>query len=151
LQLVALTSKGENKNKRSKLMACFIVPAGEAIVTTVVQKVMEHKEKKDGSERAKETGLKWSRRLSWLNKMLWGGTLLLALEHVWHGEVILRLPFLTAMENPADIASMLQEMATVGLAMAVTVTAVWGIIVLIAEVKSKSIPEVKEAHISGGE
>ncbi len=77
-------------------MACFLVPMGEAIVTTVVQKVVENREKKVGGEKANSMGLKWSRRLGWLNKMLWGGTALLALEHVWHGEVVPWPPFLTA-------------------------------------------------------
>jgi len=132
-------------------MACFLVPMGEAIVTTVVQKVAESREKKDGGERASVMGLKWSRRLNWLNKMLWGGTVLLALEHVWHGEVVPWPPFLTAMENPGDVAPMLHEIATFGVAMAVTVTVVWGIMVLVAELKARTVPEVKETPISGGE
>lgn len=132
-------------------MACFLVPMGEAIVTTVVQKVVESKEKKVGKERITNTGLSWSRKLSWLNKMLWGGTILLALEHVWHGEVVPWPPFLTAMENPADVAPMLHEIATIGVAMAVTVTVVWGIIVLVAELKAKAIPRVVESTVSGGE
>ena len=74
-------------------MACFLVPVGEAIVTTVVQKVAEKREKKDETEKMEKTGLKWSRRLSWLNKMLWGGSIMLALEHVWHGEVVPWPPF----------------------------------------------------------
>jgi hypothetical protein len=32
-------------------MACFLVPMGEAIVATAVQKVMESREKKVGGER----------------------------------------------------------------------------------------------------
>jgi len=126
-------------------MACFIVPAGEAIVTTVVQKIVEKREKKAGGEKTGNIGLTWSRRLSWLNKMLWGGSLLLALEHVWHGEVTFTPPFLTAMQNPADTAAMFREMATVGVAMAVAVTAVWGIIVLVAEFKARAVPKVKTA------
>jgi hypothetical protein len=131
-------------------MACFLVPAGEAIVTTIVQKVIEHKEKKTGEEKDHVIGMKWSRRLGWLNKMLWGGTILLALEHVWHGEIIARPPFLTAMENSADTATMLYEIATVGVAMAVTVTVIWGIMVLIAELKARHISEAKEAPVTGG-
>ncbi len=132
-------------------MACFLVPMGEAIVTTVVQKVAENGEKKVGGERTNNTGLKWSQRLSWLNKLLWGGTILLALEHVWHGEVVPWPPFLTAMENPADIAPMLHEMATIGVAMTVFVTVVWAIIVMIAEIKAKAMPEAKGNPVSGGE
>ena len=132
-------------------MACFLVPGGEAIVATVVQKVVEHQERKAGVEKTEKTGLSWSRKLGWLNKLLWGGTILLALEHVWHGEVVPWPPFLTAMENPGDVAPMLHEIATVGVAMAVTVTIVWGIIVLIAEQKAKGLPEVKAAPAKGGE
>lgn len=132
-------------------MACFLVPMGEAIVTTVVQKVVENREKKLGGERTKKTGLSWSRRLSWLNKLLWGGTILLALEHVWHGEVVPWPPFLTAMGNPADVSPMLHEMATFGGAMAITITVVWGIMILIAELKAKAaMPKVKESAASGG-
>ncbi len=122
-------------------MACFLVPAGEAIVTTVIQKVAESREKKSGEGKAGSTGLKWGRRLSWLNKMLWGGSALLALEHIWHGELSPVPPFLTAVENPAGVAAMLREMATAGVAIAVAITAVWGIMVLIVELKAKAVPE----------
>ena len=132
-------------------MACFLVPVGEAIVTTVVQKVLENKEKKYGGGRTNSSRLKWSRRLGWLNKMLWGGSILLALEHVWHGEVVPWPPFLTAMGNPVEIAPMLHEIATIGVAMGVAVTVVWGIMVLIAELKSKSVPETRVKTVSGGE
>jgi hypothetical protein len=131
-------------------MACFLVPAGEAIVTTIVQKVVENREKKVGGERTKKTGLSWSRRLSWLNKLLWGGTILLALEHIWHGEVVPWPPFLTAMETPSEVAPMLHEMATFGVAMAIAITVVWGIMILIAELKAKATPEVKVRPASGG-
>jgi hypothetical protein len=132
-------------------MACFTVPLAEAIVTTIVQKVVETNEKKTGAAKI-DTGLRWSQRLGWLNKMLWGGVILLALEHVWHGEVVPWPPFLTAMNNPADIAPMLHEIATVGVGMAICVTVVWAVIVLIADakVRSKSAPKVAGAAVGGG-
>ena len=102
-------------------MACFLVPATEAVVTTIVQKVVEKKEGKKDSE----TTLRFSEKLKWLNGMLWGGSGLLAFEHVWHGEVTPFFPFLTAANDPADTAEMLHEMATVGVTMAVLVTLVW--------------------------
>lgn len=124
-------------------MACFLVPGGEAVVTTIVKKVVEEREKK-----AEKRGFKWSERLSWLNNLLWGGVILLALEHIWHGEVVPWPPFLTAMKNPQDIAPMLHEMGTIGVAMAIFVTSVWLIMVIIAEAKvriaeakAKVIPE----------
>lgn len=133
-------------------MACFLVPVGEAIVTTVAQKVMEKKEKEKeaDTEKAVHTGIKWSRRLGWLNKMLWGGSLLLAIEHVWHGEVVPWPPFLTAMETTGGLATMLHEMVTVGVAMAVTVTAIWGIVVVITELKTKIAPAAKITPVAGG-
>ena len=57
--------------------------------------------------------------------MLWGGSALLAFEHVWHGEVVPWFPFLTAAADPADASEMLHEMATAGVSMAVIVTVVW--------------------------
>ncbi len=132
-------------------MACFLVPGGEAIVTTVIEKVIENRKKKSGVEKTRPSGISWSRKLSWLNKLLWGGTILLALEHVWHGEVVPWPPFLTAMENPGEVGPMLHEMATIGVAMAVAVTIIWGIIVLIAEQKAKNIPEAQAATVKGAE
>jgi hypothetical protein len=119
-------------------MACFLVPVGEAIVTTVVQKVAEKREKKAVGEKTEHTGLTWSRRLSWLNKMLWGGSVLLIVDHIWNGEVIFRPPFFTALGETGGLSVMLREMATLGLAMAAAVTAVWGVMVLVAELRAKS-------------
>ncbi|MCD6423440.1 MAG: hypothetical protein J7L42_04925 [Elusimicrobia bacterium] len=120
-------------------MACFLVPAGEAVVTTVVQKMVKKKEKEQ------QKGFKWTQRLGWLNRMLWGGVALLALEHIWHGEVVPWPPFLTAMKNPADIPPMLNEMAKVGTTMAVAVTCVWLLMVLVAEIiVAKSKKPVEE-------
>jgi len=117
---------------------------GEAIVTTVIKKVVEKNEKEAGVKEASQTRVSWSRKLSWLNRLLWGGVLLLALEHIWHGEVVLWPPFLTAMNNPADIGPMLHEVATIGTGMAVFVTIVWLIMISIADQKAKAIqPAVK--------
>ncbi|MCR5540180.1 MAG: hypothetical protein K6F71_05060 [Ruminococcus sp.] len=112
-------------------MACFVVPATEAIVTTVIQKVVAKKEKnenKDGSQMK----IGFADKLKWLNGMLWGGSGLLAFEHVWHGEVTPFFPFLTAANDPADTAEMLHEMATSGSAMAVLVTVVWAGLVIVS-------------------
>lgn len=123
-------------------MACFIVPMGEAVVTTVVQKVVEKREKKTGVKGTSR--ISWSRKLSWLNKLLWGGVLLLALEHIWCGEVVLWPPFLTAMNHPDAIGPMLHEIGTIGVGMALFITVVWVVMVLYADLKVKKIPvEVK--------
>jgi nitrate reductase gamma subunit len=117
-------------------MACFLVPGAEAVVVSVVQKAVKDEKKKEQ--------IKKSLHLDWLSKLLWGGTILLAVEHVWHREVVPWPPFLTAMANPADISEMLHEMATVGGTMAGVITAVWGIMVLIARRKSRHAASQQE-------
>ena len=125
-------------------MACFLVPMGEAIVTTVVKKIVEKNERKADVEGTSQTGLRWSRKLSWLNRLLWGGVLLLAFEHLWHGEIVPWSPFLTAMNDPADVGPMLHEVATIGTGMAIFVTIVWLIMISIADQKAKAIPTTVE-------
>ena len=114
-------------------MACFIVPAAEAVVTTVTKKIIEKKE--GGSEHA---GM-FSSKLGMLGNMLWGGSALLAFEHVWHGEVVPFFPFLTAAGSAAETTAMLQEMATVGTGMAAAVTLAWAGAVIAGE-------KIKAAH-----
>lgn len=75
----------------------------------------------------------WSKKLSYLELALWGGAFLLAGEHVLHGEVVPYPPFLTAAANPEDAATMLHEMGTVGVTMAVVLTLAWGIGVLVVD------------------
>jgi hypothetical protein len=70
-------------------------------------------------------------KIGWLNIMLWGGVAMLAIEHIAHGEVVFYPPFLTAMQNPADIPVMLQELATVGGTMTIAIVVVWIILVAI--------------------
>lgn len=115
-------------------MACFLISAAEAIVVTAAAQAVKHSEKKkealpQHNERLSgENAFPWSRRLMLLANLLWGGVILLAFEHIWHGEVVPWFPFLTAMYDPGDTAEMLHEMATVGVTMACLVTAIWGII-----------------------
>jgi len=120
-------------------MACFLVPTAEAVVATVVQKAVKKKEDSKGT--AKE--YRFSEKLKWLNGMLWGGSGMLAFEHLWHGEISPFFPFLTAMENPADTVEMLHEMATSGTAMAVLVTAVWTGMVLLSG-RVQKVPESEQ-------
>ena len=108
-------------------MACFLVPTTEAIVTTVIKKVAD----KNGSDNI------FIKKMGWLNNMLWGGSALLAFEHVWHGEVTPWFPFLTAASNAEDAAEMIHEMSTSGVAMAIIVTLAWVVMVLVAQAVSK--------------
>ncbi len=132
-------------------MACFVVPAAEAVITTIAAKAMKSKEispetvkvQLDGTEFETVEKIPFSRKLGWLNNLLWGGSALLAFEHVWHGEVIPYFPFLTAAFNPADAVEMLHEMSTTGVAMAVLVTAVWLGMVGVTSVMEKRALKVR--------
>jgi hypothetical protein len=111
-------------------MACFLVPATEAIVATIARRAVIKKEEKaleaDTGDRLEiPEKVPFSRKLKWLTNLLWGGTVLLAFEHVWHGEVVPWFPFLTAASDPASASEMLHEIATTGVLMAAAVTAVW--------------------------
>lgn len=108
-------------------MACFLVSAAEAAAVTALKKAEEKKEQNEGEKEAKTENISipMSEKLRWLSNLLWGGAALLMFEHVWHGEVVPWFPFLTAMSDPADTAEMLHEMATVGVCMALLITAVW--------------------------
>ncbi|MCD7826834.1 MAG: hypothetical protein LUH14_12900 [Clostridiaceae bacterium] len=132
-------------------MACFIVPAVEAAVTTVATKVMESREKKalaqeETAAADAESKFSFSHKMKWLNHMLWGGSALLAFEHLWHGEVVPYFPFLTAMGNASDRAGMLHEMSTVGVAMAMLVTAVWLGMVMAASAIQKRAQKADEVQ-----
>jgi hypothetical protein len=126
-------------------MACFLVSAAEAVVVTAVEKAEAKHEVKSSSKHS-ETPEKipFSRKLKWLTWLLWGGAILLAFEHVWHGEVVPWFPFLTAMSVAADRAEMFHEMATVGVTMAVLVTVAWIGICLAAD----AIMKRKEKPVS---
>ena len=128
-------------------MACFLVPAAEAVVTTIAAKVIKSKETEktvrlttpDGAIE-EVTKTPFSTKLGWLNKLLWGGSALLAFEHVWHGEVVPYFPFLTAMSDPADKAEMLHEMSTVGVSMAALITVAWvGMLAVSAIIEKRSL------------
>ena len=121
-------------------MACFLVSAAEAVVVTVIKRQQKKKEETlevEGvgtkiPEKENPNHIPMSKKLGWLNKMLWGGAFLLCIEHIWHGEVVPWPPFLTAMYNPADTQVMLQEMGTVGVAMACLITGVWLVMVAVS-------------------
>ena len=131
-------------------MACFLVPAAEAVVTTLAAKLLKSREKArnveirlpDGSVET-ATGIPFSTKLGWLNKLLWGGSALLAFEHVWHGEVVPFFPFLTAVRD-GETSEMLAEMGSAGVMMAALVTVVWfGMLAVSAMVERRALANSK--------
>jgi hypothetical protein len=96
-------------------MACFLAPTAAVIITSNIKKKIDQKY-----------------HLDWLINMLWGGVVMLIVEHISHGEVIFYPPFLTAMKDPKDTLVMLKEIATVGAGMTIAIFVVWGAMVLVA-------------------
>ena len=136
-------------------MACFLVPAAEAVVTTLAAKLLKSREKArsveirlpDGSVET-ATRIPFSTKLGWLNKLLWGGSALLAFEHVWHGEVVPFFPFLTAVRD-GETSEMLAEMGSAGVMMAALVTVVWfGMLAVSAMVERRALANSKLVEAS---
>ena len=97
-------------------MACFTVPLATAVAATAAKSALPESVRKNP----------FVAKLGWLGKMMFGGSFLLAIEHVYHGEIIFTPPFLTAVkEGPEATSDMLHEMATRGVAMAVLLGVVW--------------------------
>ena len=102
-------------------MACFTVPLATAVVATAAKTSLPEAARKNP----------FVSKLGWLGKMMFGGSFLLAIEHVYHGEIIFTPPFLTAVKD-GNTADMLHEMATRGVAMAVLLMVVWVAMVMVS-------------------
>ena len=121
-------------------MACFVVSAVAAIGVGAAKYVVKHHEKKneltvkEPKEYKFGSEVKWSKKLAYLELMLWSGSFVLAGEHVLHGEVSPYPPFLTAAgEGPEAVSEMLTEMGTVGVVMLAALVATWAIGVLVVD------------------
>ena len=108
-------------------MSCFVVPLVEAIVVSACRK------------RAVQSARPVWRELPALEKMLWGGTLMLIVDHVINGELTWRFPFFTALSLEGGGGVMLREMLTVGVPMALVLTAAWAVWALAKERKARLV------------
>jgi len=90
-------------------MACFLAPMSAAIIGSAVRKKIPARY-----------------HFNWLLSMLWGGVVMLIVEHISHKEVILYPPFFTA-----GLTEMLPEILRVGVSMIIGVVLVWGVMVLV--------------------
>ena len=107
-------------------MACFIVPLTQAIATTAYRRSTENVQRDNFLHRNLKT----------LEQMLWGGSLMLIVDHVINGEVTWHYPFFTALELEGGAMVMLREMLTVGVPMSVLVTLAWALICYYKERKA---------------
>jgi len=105
-------------------MACFIAPAGAAIITTGFRKKINPKY-----------------HIEWLNTMLWGGVIMLIVDHIANGEIVPYPPFLTAMQKANGITTLLKEIITVGGAMTIAIFTAWAVMVLVANRTAKAHKE----------
>ena len=114
-------------------MACFTAPLAGAAVAAAVRKT------------AGKSQNPFLRKLDWLVKMTLGGSFLLAIEHVYHGEISFVPPFLTAMKDPADTQVMIHEIMTVGVSMAALLFVAWVAMVMVSEIADRgrrTVPNV---------
>ena len=79
---------------------CFFVPLTQAIATTIYRVC------------TKQTDSFVGRNLKTLELMLWGGSIMLLIDHIVNGELF---------------AWDLRELVTIGIPMSVVVTAVWAV------------------------
>lgn len=122
-------------------MACFTVTAATAIGVGIARHIVKHHEKKAEEPKVEEPKveengevdtMKFSKKLGLLEIALFGGSFILAGEHVLHGEVTFTFPFLTAINEGSDaVKTMLGEMGTVGVGMTLIIVATWGIALLV--------------------
>ena len=112
-------------------MSCFIIPLAQAVVTSTYRKVNE-------KTIENSTSALW-RHIPALEKMLWGGSVMLVVDHVINGELTWRFPFFTALENAGGGAVMLREMLTVGVPMSLVITALWAVYALAKERRRKKV------------
>ena len=102
-------------------MACFTVPLTAAVAATAAKSALPKSAHRNP----------FVAKIGWLGKMMFGGSFLLAIEHVYHGEIIFTPPFLTAVKD-GNTADMLHEMATRGVAMTVLLLVVWAAMVAVS-------------------
>jgi len=85
---------------------CYTIPVGAAIITLVTKKKIKTK----------------TPYLSWLNLLLWGGAIMLVVDHIWNGELLL-------------VGENIIKDLLLGITMTVVVFVVWGIMVFIHKSK----------------
>ena len=84
-------------------MACLIAPTAAAVIMTATRKKIMPRY-----------------HIEWLLALLWGGSIWLMIEHIYHGEVVLYPPFFTA-----GFHSIVSEVLKVGVPMTIAAFALW--------------------------
>ena len=82
---------------------------------------------------SQESASPLKRNIPALEKMLWGGSVMLIVDHIISGELSWRFPFFTAFTEADGTGVFLRELLTVGVPMSLTLTAVWVLWVLCSQ------------------
>ena len=134
-------------------MACFVVSTVAGVGVAIARHAVKHHEKKleNAGEAPKiekfGSDTKWSKKLAYLELMLFAGSFILAIEHIIHGEIVPYPPFFSAIGEGGTI-EMLKEMGTIGVAMLGILVVTWAIGVLVVDYikfkRRKAAPEAKK-------
>ena len=134
-------------------MACFVVSTVAGVGVAIARHAVKHHEKKleNAGEAPKiekfGSDTKWSKKLAYLELMLFAGSFILAIEHIIHGEIVPYPPFFTAV-GEGETIEMLKEMGTVGVAMLGILLVTWVIGVLVVDYikykRRKAAPSAKK-------
>ena len=106
-------------------MACFVVPATTAIVTTVMKKRISPKYHVD-----------------WLLSMQWGGVAMLIIDHISTGEVVPYFPFFTRRWS-----QIWPEILRAGVPMTIAVFVLWIVAVQISWFVEKRNLKISEVSV----
>ena len=99
-------------------MACFVVPLVEAIAVSIYRK-------SNASAIAKAGAPALKKHIPALEKMLWGGSIMLIVDHIINGELTWTFPFFTSLGESGGAAILWREVLTVGVPMALVLTVAW--------------------------
>ena len=103
-------------------MSCFIVPLAQAIATSAYRRL--------NSKSINEPSV-FKHHVPALEKMLWGGSVMLIVDHAINGELTWKFPFLTALDGVGGADAVMHELLCVGLPMSIAITAVWAVYALL--------------------
>lgn len=102
-------------------MACILAPTAAAIITTAIRKNIPAKYNING-----------------FLAMLWGGVLMLLVDHVISGEIVAYPPFLTA-----GVEKIVPEIFQVGVPMTIVVFVAWMTMLVVAAKSNKPVSKGK--------
>ena len=102
-------------------MSCYLAPLAQAIITSAVRKA-------NAKAVADPSASPFLHQLPALEKMLWGGSVMLIVDHAINGELFTWMPL---------------EILKVGVPMCLVLTAVWAVWVLMKARREK----MSESHV----